>query len=115
MKIQGVTDVAAGTTNPNILSGSAFEFMRTNAVVRFYLVDLAAGNLRATVQAGSDILMEESPLSRAARMPIVPDDLTIEDVVGAGDRLVVRVRNAGGVVATLFWAVEIVELTGGAA
>lgn len=108
MKIQGVTNIAAGAANNNVLSGSAFEFVKTHSLVRFYIVGDATGELRATVQSGSDVLMEESPISRAARVPIVPDDLTVEDVAEAGDRLKLAARNTGAAARDLFWAVEVI-------
>jgi len=108
MKIQGVTSIAAGAANVNVLSGSAFEFIKWPSLVRFYTVGDAAGELRVTIQSGSDVLMEESPISRAARVPVVPDDLTVEDVAEPGDRLKVAVRNTGAGANNLFWAVEVV-------
>lgn len=110
MRIQGVTNTAAGGSNNNVLSGSAFEFVKRPSRVRFYIVGDAAGEQRVTVQAGAEVLLEESPVSRAARVPLVPDDLTIEDVAMPGDRLKVAVRNTGAGANNLFWAVDIQEI-----
>lgn len=110
MKIQGVTNLAAGASNNNVLQGSAFEFLRRNSRVRFYVVGNAAGDQRVTIQSGADVLMEESPVSRAARFPIVPDDLTCEDIGMAGDRLKLAIRNTGAGAVDTFWAVEVIEL-----
>jgi len=108
-KIQGVTSIAASpASNNNVLAGSAFEFVKVPSLVRFYAVGDAAGELRVTIQSGSDVLLEESPVSRAARVPIVPDDLTVEDVAEPGDRLKLAVRNTGAGANNLFWAVEVV-------
>lgn len=110
MKIQNVTTLAAGAVNNNVLAGSAFEFVSRQALVRFYAVGDAAGVARATIQSGSDVMMEESPISRAARFPITPDDLTAEDIALPGDRLKLAIRNTGGAPIDVFWAVEIHEL-----
>lgn len=110
MKIQGVTNLLAGAANVNVLAGSAFEFMSRPSLVRFYVVGDAAGAARATIQSGSDVMMEESPISRAARFPVTPDDLTAEDVAMAGDRLKLALRNTGGVAIDVFWAVEAQEV-----
>lgn len=109
--IQGVTNLAAGAINVNVLAGSAFEFIKSRmARVRFYVVGNAAGDQRVTIQSGSDVLMEESPISRQNRVPIVPDDLTCEDIATNGDRLKLQVRNTGAGAVDTFWRVEVTEL-----
>lgn len=110
MKIQGVTSVAAGGSNVNVLSGSAFEFIKRPSRVAFYIVGDAAGEMRATVQSGAEVLMEEAPISRAARVPVVPDDLTVQDVAMPGDRLKLALRNTGAGANNTFWAVQIDEI-----
>lgn len=108
--IAGVTSLAAGASNNNVLAGSAFEFTARPSVVRFYGTGDAAGLIRVTLQSGTDVLMEESPISRANRFPIKPDDLMAEDVAAPGDRLKLAVRNTAGVAADLFWRVEVEDL-----
>ena len=90
--IQKETVITANTANDNILSGSSFEFLRSNSVVSIGLVGSATG-LVANIQSGADIVLEESPLLVKTTMPIIPDDMYYNDVGVAGDRLVVRVRN----------------------
>jgi len=108
--VQGVTSVAAGATNSNVLSGSIFEYLPYNARVSFGLVGDAAGELRVTVTSGQDVILEEAPVSRAARFPINPDDFTLADVARGGERLVVKVRNTGAGANSLFWAINLVPL-----
>lgn len=108
--IAGVTNLAAGAANNNVLAGSAFEFVKRPSRVRFYVVGNAAGDPRATIQSGSDVLMEESPVSRANRVPVVPDDLTVEDVAMPGDRLKLAIRNTGAGAVDTFWRVEVTEV-----
>lgn len=110
MRIQGVTNLAANASNSNVLAGSSFEFIKRPTRVRFFIVGDAAGGIRATVQSGSDVLMEESPVSRAARFPVNPDDLTCEDVAMPGDRLKLALRNVTAGALDTFWAVEAHEV-----
>lgn len=100
--IQGQVSIGPGVTNNNVLAGSAWEYLPYNAIVEFGLVDDANGDARVTVQSGADVLMEESPVSIAARFPIYPDDFILEDVAAAGERLVVRVRNTDAATTTVF-------------
>lgn len=101
--------IGAGVTIPNVLSGSAFEFLRSNAEVSFGIVSSATG-IVATVQSGADVLMEESPISTANRFPIWPDDFDLVDVAAAGERLVVKLRNTTGGALTYFVTVKVDEV-----
>lgn len=87
--------VAAGATNDNLFSGSAYEFANRNRVASVGVTAAATGTF-ATLQSGPDIVAEEfAPVVRTA-MPIIPDDFYFNDVMGIGDRLVLRVRNPTG-------------------
>lgn len=108
--IAGVTNLLAGGSNNNVLAGSAFEFVGRPSIVRVYATGDAAGLIRVTLQSGSDVFMEDSPISRANRFPIKPDDLVAEDVAAPGDRLKLAVRNTAAVAADLFWRVEVDEI-----
>jgi hypothetical protein len=110
MLMTGVTSIAAGATNNNVLSGLAYEFAPFNARINFGLVGDAAGELRATVTTGTNVIMQESSLSRAARVPIKPDDFLLSDVVRKGERITVQSRNTGAGANNLFWAVEMLPL-----
>jgi len=93
--IQKEVTIAANAANENILSGSAFEFLRGNAIVSIGLAGAATG-LVANIQSGADIVLEESPLLVKTTMPTIPDDMYYNDVGVQGDRLVIRVRNTTG-------------------
>lgn len=93
--IQKEVSIAANAANENILSGSAFEFLRGNAVVSIGLTSAATG-LVANIQSGADIVLEESPLDIQTRFPKIPDEMYYNDVGVSGDRLVIRVRNTTG-------------------
>jgi len=108
--IQNVTNNAAGAINPNVLAGSAYEFAPYHCRVDIALVGDAAGAPRCTVQVGSDVLLEESPVSRQARIPIWPDDYSLSDVAAKGDRIKIAYRNTGAGAVDLFWAVRITPI-----
>lgn len=106
--IQGVTSIAAGGTNTNVLSGSAYEYLPRRAIVEIAVVGDTDGDLRATVQSGNDVLLEESSISRQNRVPVYPDDFNLEDVAEAGDRLKIAARNTDATNANnLFWSLRI--------
>jgi len=94
------TSIAAGVSNPNLYTGSAFEFARQRGVVSIGVAAAATG-MFCTLQAGADIICEEFALPILTRFPIIPDEMYFTDVVESGDRLVARVRNptAGAIVA----------------
>jgi hypothetical protein len=90
-----VRTVALNAKVDNVLAGKVYEFMPFDGEVRFGLVAAAAG-LRATVISGSDVLQDDQEVSDANRTPIDPDDFALTDVAGAGERLVVALRNTTG-------------------
>lgn len=110
--IQGQTSIAAASVNDNILSGSQFEYAPYNAVVSFGLVgDTNASDLRVDVYTGQDVITENMEPSAQNRIPVAPDDFTLQDVVRAGERIKVRVRNTHASTArSLFHAVSITPL-----
>lgn len=97
--IQKEISVGVGATVENAISGSAFEFLRRNAIVSIGVTAAATGTF-VTVQSGGDIVLEESPTFVKTSFPVVPDEMLYNDVGVAGDRLVVRLRNptAGAII-----------------
>ena len=93
--IQKEVSVAGGGTVENALSGSAFEFLRRNAVVSAGVTAAVTGTF-VTIQSGGDIVLEESPSFVQASFPRVPDEMVYNDVGVQGDRLVIRLRNPTG-------------------
>ena len=93
--IQKETSVAAGAVNDNILSGSAFEYIRSPGVVSIACVASATGGF-ITIQAGPTLILEESPPTLKTTMPTIPDDFLYQAAVVPGDRLVLRARNPTG-------------------
>lgn len=101
MQVIKETSVPANSTVENILSGSIYEFPPWNCKVDFGLSGSATG-LVATVTSGSDVLQEEGPVPPTNRFPQAQDDFTLTDLIGAGERIVLRVRNTTGGALTLF-------------
>jgi len=93
--IQKEVSIAANSANENLLSGSAFEFLRGNAVVSIGVTAAATG-IVCNIQSGADIVLEESAAYIKTQFPIIPDEMFYTDVGQQGDRLVVRVRNTTG-------------------
>jgi hypothetical protein len=93
--IQKETIVTTGASNDNLLSGSAFEYLRAPAVVSIACVQSVTGGF-ITIQIGPSILLEESPPNIKTSMPVVPDDFTFTAAGAPGDRLVIRARNPTG-------------------
>jgi len=107
--IQKEVALAANETNENVLSGSAFEFLRRNSIVSAGAVGSATG-LYVTVQSGGDIVLEESPADIKTSFPTIPDEMFYNDVGTAGERLVIRVRNSTAGALTIRVLVQITEL-----
>ncbi len=107
--IQKEVSIGATSANDNILSGSAFEFLRGPAVVSIGLTASATG-LVANIQSGADIILEESPLEIKTTYPTIPDEMYYNDVGVLGDRLVIRVRNTTGGALTVRAIVQITPL-----
>lgn len=108
--IKNSVSIGAGASNNNVLSGSAFEFVREPSQVFIGLLASATG-LLASVSSGSDILLEEGSLVDIVRVanqgPIFPDDFILTDVAMPQDRLKIAVRNPTGGAITLFYGVRV--------
>lgn len=87
------TSIAANAAYANLLSGSQFEFARQRGVVSFGIAQSATG-LFCTINSGADVIAEEFAPPILTRYPIIPDEMYFTDVVEAGDRLNVAVRNS---------------------
>lgn len=106
--IQRETVVAAGITNDNVLSGSAFEYARFPSLVSIGCVASATGGF-VTIQMGPTVLLEESPPAIRTTMPVQPDDFYYSGYAAPGDRLVIRCRNPTGGALTFRTIVQLTE------
>lgn len=93
--IQVETTIPLNSSNNNLVSGSAFEFARTRQVVSIGITAAATGTF-TYISSGSDVILEESATYIKTQFPIIPDEMFYNDVMEAGDRLVIRVRNSTG-------------------
>ena len=98
--IQKEVTVPLNGSIDNVVSGSAFEFLRGNSVVSIGVTAAAAGVV-VNIQSGADVVLEESDAYIKTQFPIIPDEMFYNDVGVQGDRLVIRLRNttAGDIVA----------------
>jgi hypothetical protein len=108
-QIQNLVTVAANATNDNVLTGSQFEYLPYPAYLEFAGVGAATG-LLMDIYSGSDILCEGMAPSQQNRVPVYPDDYSLTDVAGAGERLKLRVRNTTGAGIVFFYSVRITPL-----
>jgi len=106
--IQRETVIAANTTVDNIFAGSQFEFIRRDSILSLAAVGSAAG-LVCTFQAGSDLVLEESPVLVRAGFPVIPDDFYYQTGAIAGDRIGLRARNTTGGALTLRTVLQVQE------
>lgn len=91
----------------NQLQGTQYEFLPPSmfprgAFVEFATIADATGVLR-TVQTGSDVVEEESPVNVGTInvQPVYPDNYTLNDLVGPGERINVKLRDTSGVARTV--------------
>jgi hypothetical protein len=106
--LNGQASIAAGAVNPNIFTGSVYEISDRNYYGRLAITGNAAFELRATVQVGARVIMEESQFSGANRPPILPDDVLITRFpIPRAARIVVRIRNTGAGAVVVFWNLEL--------
>lgn len=92
--IQKETSVGAGAT-VSLFAGSAFEYPERNAIVSLACVAAATGTF-FTVQAGGEVVLEESAPAIRTTMPIIPDDYSLNFAIAQGRRLICSVRNPTG-------------------
>lgn len=109
MLMQGATSIGAGATS-NVVQGNLYEIAPFDALVKIGLCGDAAGELRVTLITGSDVILQESPISRANRWPLNPDDFTYRDVVRRGEKINITARNTGAGANTLFWIAELTPI-----
>lgn len=107
--IQVTGSVAANSVNDNVIAGSQFEYLPYNATLEFGLVASAAGML-SDAYSGQDLLCEGMAISTQNRFPVFPDDFTLTDVAGGGERVKVRMRNTTGGALTYFVGIRITPL-----
>lgn len=107
-RVANVVSVAAGAVNPNLIAGSAFELPDRHYWGRLLLAAEAAGETRVTIQVGSEVHLEESPVSRQNRPPLFPDDLLLDRFpCPKGKRIIIKARNTGAGANNVFFALDL--------
>ena len=94
--LQRTDSVAANAFNSNVWTGTQFEFAPYDSLLELGAMGSATG-LQITFATGADTLSIDQALTvvRAANQyPIYPDDFTINDVVGEGERIIEAIRNS---------------------
>jgi hypothetical protein len=105
--MQGVTATLTVATTANVLTGQTFERAPFDGWARFATTAEAAGESRQTIYIGGRVVMQESTVSRAARVPVIPDDVIATAPMRKGDQLVLSHRNTGAGTNSIFWRVDL--------
>lgn len=87
--------VAAGASNPNLLTGSPYEISR-GAVYASIGVTAAATGSFCQIFSGSDLVAEEFAPPVLTRYPVIPDEMYFADWAALADRIVITARNPTG-------------------
>ncbi len=98
--------IPANSTSANLLAGDINEFLGRAAVVSLFTTGAAVG-LRAQLLIGSDVTIDDQPISDANRFPITPDDFLSRGGGLPGDRLTLRFRNTTGAAIIARWRLAI--------
>lgn len=99
--------LAAGAAIDNVLSGSAFEFLPSNAIVSMGIG--GGAGLLGTINVGATAVLEESPLAVLSDFPLIPDEMYYTFAGAQGDRLTNRLRNPTAGALSYFVIVQIQE------
>lgn len=92
-------DVGIGATVANVLAGSPFEFVGTDSKVAIAMAVVVGGIdlMTTTITFGAELQLQNGslPVERiVGGGALIPDNVIVDDVARAGDRLVIEVTNA---------------------
>ena len=104
--ITNETSIAANSTSANLLAGDINEFLGRPSAVSLFVTGAAVG-ARAQLLVGSDVTIDDQPVSDANRFPITPDDFLSRGGGLPGDRLTLRFRNTTGAAIIVRWRLAI--------
>lgn len=94
---------AAGATTENVLQGRMFQIAPYDGWCRISATAESAGESRVTITVGTRTVLPESSISRAARVPLLPDDTLVTFPMRRGEPIILKHRNTGAGANTLFW------------
>jgi len=91
--------IGIGATNANVLAGSPFEFVGTDSKVAVAMACEVAGidTMSTNITFGAELQLQNGnvPVERiVGGGALIPDNVIVDDVARAGDRLVIEVTNA---------------------
>lgn len=104
--IQKSKTFTASENAANLLSGEFFEFLPYNAFVEFGF-SVSAAQVVVDVITGQDVICKELRPVVKATAPLYPDDFTVNDMVAAGERLVIAARETAAATPTMLYTVKI--------
>lgn len=104
--IQKSKTFAANENVANLLAGEFFEFLPYTALVEVGLT-VSAAQVLVDFISGQDIVCKDLRPVVKATAPIYPDDFTLSDVVGPGERLVLAARETAAATPTMLYTVRI--------
>ncbi len=110
--IRSVDAIAGGASNPNIISGSKFEFMPRPMAVMVYAVQHGAtadGDATMDVTFGNAVEGDDLaiPTFTTDLGPDKDKHLLASGIAAAGDRLQIKVSNAGAATANVRTLIEL--------
>lgn len=100
---QGTQATTAGATTDNVLNGRLFANAPYDGWCQLSITAEAAGESRVTITVGTRVVFPEANVSRAARVPLLPDDILVRFPMRRGEPIQVKHRNTGAGTNTLFW------------
>ncbi len=110
--LQRTDSVLANAFNANVWTGTQFEFSPYDALLELGVMGSATG-LQFTFATGADTLAIDQAVTvvRAANQyPLYPDDFSVNDVVGEGERIVEAIRNTTAGALSHFSAIKLTPI-----
>ena len=108
--IQKKVTIAANTTVSNVLAGDPWEFLSYDAQVQFGFNQSATG-LEVSLHTGHDQLADSIEPLISATYPN-NDEMDLVDLVGGGERMVMKVTNTTGGGLDLYYRILITPFVG---
>lgn len=88
------TTVAANQVVANVLEGKFNRVLQENSKVSIGMTAELAGDGFGSILLGKEVLMDDQVLPPTNAFPRNPEDILVQGVGGAGEEIIVRVRNA---------------------
>lgn len=107
---RNVTAVSAAAPVANAIAGSIYERPTFKALVRYYITGDAAGAVRVQINHGTRTILEVSPISRANRQPVIPDDFLLQAIVLPYEQIVIRLTDTAAGPDNVFWVADLTPI-----